>query len=997
MGISQWIGGSLFSTRRKYRRTKQTKLMVQQLETRTLFAVTFGVPIEVDAGVGPTAVARGDFNGDGLADIAVANTGLGRIGVLLGNGTGTFADMATYNTASGPQSIAIGDFDRDGIADLAVACVNADVISLLFGNADGSFDGAVNVNVGDAPTDVLTSDLNHDGFLDLIVANSGVDNTVGVLLGGANGTFSAMTTTSTHAGPTKMVQGDFNRDGAIDIVVTNNSATTIDMLTGNGNGTFDNAVATVVATLGNTPLAITTNDFNRDGRQDVAVTLSSAQVAVLLGDGTGTFGVATNYNVGAGPIEIISGDIDRDGKPDLIVSSSTTDSINVLLGTAIGAFGAATAYPVGDTPTGLALGDFIANSGLDLVVANNGDGNITLLPNATGGLQIPSRLSITQQPTDVAAGTAISPGVIVEVDDAAGNIVLTANNNLTAVIVSGPTGGAIIGTATAKAVNGQAIFDNLKFSKTGTYTVKFASTGLTSATADTFEVLAGAPAKVVITQQPATTIAGDTISNVIVQVQDAQGNLVTDDTSNVTIAVSTGPNGASPLDGTLTVAAVGGIATFNDLSLETAGNYTFVVTDGALTQAKSKSFTINPDAATAHLELLTQPADTVVGKALTPALVVGVVDQFGNLVKTGNPSITIAIDTGPGGAALSGTLTVKASGGKATFSNIKTDTAGNYTLSATAASLADPTPITFAQTVDKGQTVITQPKPAASYAFGQTITLNSTIKSDSPLKFTGESVDLIDNPGPTVITSAIANSSGALKFTPTGLVPGVYTMHLDYAGSDNFTAMTSPSDFTITITKAKTTVVLTTAPTSAFSGQDIVLTAKVNASTGGSTARTGNVVFKDNGNIIATVALDVNSEASFTDLAPATGTHKYTAEYVGDSNFLAGPAVTKNVTVKKNSVTGVLASDTPNNVPINTNFELSFQLTVKAPGSTVPTGDVTFKDGNTVLGTVALDGSGLATLTLQLANAGTHNIKAFYEGDDNTNALTSATLKVITA
>jgi hypothetical protein len=248
-----------------------------------------------------------------------------------------------------------------------------------------------------------------------------------------------------------------------------------------------------------------------------------------------------------------------------------------------------------------------------------------------------------------------------------------------------------------------------------------------------------------------------------------------------------------------------------------------------------------------------------------------------------------------------------------------------------------------------------------------------------------------------VLATAAIGAGGSLKFALANIAPGTYTCTLVYAGDAAHTAGTSAA-FTLKINKAKTSVVLTTNPASALSGQDVVLSAFVKAATGGSTARTGNVIFKDNGVTIATVAVDGTSTAAFTDVAPDTGAHKYTAEYEGDDNFLAGPAVSKSVTVKKNKVTGVLAADLPNPVALNTDVEFTLQLTVVAPGTTTPTGNVTFKDGATILGTVALDGSGLATLSnIQFTTAGTHKITATYVGDLNTFNFTSTSLSVITA
>ena len=177
--------------------------------------------------------------------------------------------------------------------------------------------------------------------------------------------------------------------------------------------------------------------------------------------------------------------------------------------------------------------------------------------------------------------------------------------------------------------------------------------------------------------------------SIVVDVEDQFGNIVTTDSSSVTLAVATGPGSAS---GTLTVAAASGVATFSNVKLNTAGNYTLTASDGALTTATSNSFTVS---ATAPPKLVygVQPSNVTAGVADSPSIVVDVEDQFGNVVTTDSSSVTLAVASGPGSA--SGTLTVAASSGVATFSNVKLDTAGNYTLTASDGGLTTATSNSF--------------------------------------------------------------------------------------------------------------------------------------------------------------------------------------------------------------------------------------------------------------------------------------------------------------
>ena len=129
----------------------------------------------------------------------------------------------------------------------------------------------------------------------------------------------------------------------------------------------------------------------------------------------------------------------------------------------------------------------------------------------------------------------------------------------------------------------------------------------------------------------------------------------------------------------MTVAASGGIATFGNVKLNTAGNYTLTASDGALNGATSSSFTVSP-AAASKVVYGVQPSSATAGVADSPSITVEVEDQFGNIVTTDSSNVTLTVASGPGSA--SGTLTVAASRGVATFGNVKLNTAGSYTLTA---------------------------------------------------------------------------------------------------------------------------------------------------------------------------------------------------------------------------------------------------------------------------------------------------------------------------
>lgn len=280
-------------------------------------------------------IVAADFNGDGKTDLAVANSGSGgTITVLLGNGDGTFTPASTnLSNLTSALALAVGDFNEDGIPDIAVVDNTVPSVTILLGNGDGTFTPTgISTPTGSGPSGIAVDDFNGDGHADLAVANEG-SNTVTILLGKGDGTFTVATASpATGNGPTSIVAGDFNQDGKPDIAVVNIGDDTVTVLLGNGDGTFT-PTATNLAT-GVNPVSIAIGDFNGDGKADMVVANRlSNTVSIFLGNGDGTFtSTATNPSAGRGSSAIATADFNGDGLSDLAVANSTMSTGN--LGTA---------------------------------------------------------------------------------------------------------------------------------------------------------------------------------------------------------------------------------------------------------------------------------------------------------------------------------------------------------------------------------------------------------------------------------------------------------------------------------------------------------------------------------------------------------------------------------------------------------------------------------------------------------------------------------------
>jgi hypothetical protein len=327
------------------------------------------------AGSGPTGIVSGDFNGDGRADLAVANRNAGSVSVLLGNGNGTFLPQQTFAVGAGSYSAATADFNGDGKLDLVVGNLNDNTVSVLLGNGNGTFQTQHTYTVG-SPVSIVAADFNGDGKADLAVADKS-DATVSVLVNNGDGTFQARQTYAVGNLPLSVAIGDIDGDGDGDLVVADASSSTISVLIGNGNGTFQPRQSIA---LSNAPISVALGDVNGDGKLDLAVADAAFNIRVLLGNGNGALQTATAVAAGDGPGSVGVKDLDGDGKLDIAyVNNGSSSTVGVVLGNGNGTFQAAKSYNVGTFPFSLVTADFNGDGKLDIATANLAAGSVSVL------------------------------------------------------------------------------------------------------------------------------------------------------------------------------------------------------------------------------------------------------------------------------------------------------------------------------------------------------------------------------------------------------------------------------------------------------------------------------------------------------------------------------------------------------------------------------------------------------------------------------------------
>jgi hypothetical protein len=360
---------------------------------------------DIHTGTGPQRVAVGDFNNDGISDIAALNYTEGSVSILLGNGDGTFQSPKTTALGTFPRELVIADFNRDGKMDLAGNDQDGNRVYVLIGKGDGTFQTPISWLFSSAG--MAVGDFNGDGKPDLAISGGGVNGTVYIALGKGDGNFMTAAPYSLGNGlvggsyPTAV--SDVNGDGKLDLVVDVEAANNVAILLGNGDGTFQPAV-NYPTNSGGQSFYFAVGDVSGDEKPDIVVN-QFVGIGVLLGNGDGTFQTVHSYALPPVPRGVAIGDMNGDGIPDVIAVTNgltpTTSFAWVLPGKGDGTFGTALSFPVGTAPYTPVLGDFNRDNRLDVVTANDTANSVSVLLNDQPVLvpvtinSLPSGLKVT--------------------------------------------------------------------------------------------------------------------------------------------------------------------------------------------------------------------------------------------------------------------------------------------------------------------------------------------------------------------------------------------------------------------------------------------------------------------------------------------------------------------------------------------------------------------------------------------------------------------------
>jgi hypothetical protein len=346
---------------------------------------TFGPPLLLAPAESPSATAVGDLDGDGLADIVALNT---KASILWGERPRGYRAAVSPDLSMGARlpaaQMEIGDLDGDPFPDLIVPATDEGRLVLLpyRGRGDGTFLPGVAPEVGRSGYEWVPGDFDGDGRLDLL---TGIDR---LYLGTGSGTFAEGPPAEFRWKSSQFLfdrrAADLDGDGRLDLLFAYREG--IDVHLDIGGLRFVQTETSYMTRSGELK-GMVVADFDGDGAQDLAAAGSAAgkEVLVALNRGPAIFGPPSRYPLGepgategTNPSSLAAGDLDGDGSLDLIAANVKTQDVAVLRGDGTGSFLAPARTAAGAQAKSVAAGD-LDGDGRDDVAAVVGESKGSLV------------------------------------------------------------------------------------------------------------------------------------------------------------------------------------------------------------------------------------------------------------------------------------------------------------------------------------------------------------------------------------------------------------------------------------------------------------------------------------------------------------------------------------------------------------------------------------------------------------------------------------------
>ncbi len=356
----------------------------------------FDLSTTQSVGIQPQDIIAGDFIKDGKPDMATISV-IGELNVLYNQGNNQFQQQ---NFGPGYAiSLAKGDFNGDGSNDLAYANLNTKSISILLNDSNGNFTSMTNYNAGSSPSCIKVGQLNTDNFQDLVVANS-EDNTVSIYYGKGDGSFNIPFTYSVGAYPLEIAIVDLDQDDKNDLVVVNEKGNSLSILLNTGN-TF---AATTNVNVSSHPFVVSAGNLNDDNFLDllVAYQYPNSGTNILLGNGDGTFESLLSFN-STRYQSILIDDFTADNLQD--IAATVGNQLLIYPRTGNVEFSDPIGYNIASDSRKIIRGDFDADGKLDIAtISPPGNSVSVLLAQENGTFSTYFNFPVKQTPFDIIEG-----------------------------------------------------------------------------------------------------------------------------------------------------------------------------------------------------------------------------------------------------------------------------------------------------------------------------------------------------------------------------------------------------------------------------------------------------------------------------------------------------------------------------------------------------------------------------------------------------------------
>ncbi|HNG91747.1 MAG TPA: choice-of-anchor D domain-containing protein [Acidobacteriota bacterium] len=326
----------------------------------------------------PLAMITADINGDGSPDILTsygASDSRGYLTFRAQDGQGQFSETKVSSLPyTAPIAFRVGDFNADGLADLAVVNANTNKLSLVAGDGQGNFSALTDLSVGKASTSLVVADLNHTGLPGIAVGDASGEVRV---IARKDSSFTYEATEAqilkAGAGVVALEAADVNADQRTDLVVATKAG--VEIWAGDGAGKFSRQT-TLASSEAVTAMAL--RDLNLDLHADIVAATVNGSVNVWTNQKGAGFGTAYTFKPANGATAVKIDWMDTDAYPDIVVVDSANSQVTVSLNRNGRSFGQTATYKVDSNPVDVAIGRFDIDAVSDMVVAKHGQNTQTV-------------------------------------------------------------------------------------------------------------------------------------------------------------------------------------------------------------------------------------------------------------------------------------------------------------------------------------------------------------------------------------------------------------------------------------------------------------------------------------------------------------------------------------------------------------------------------------------------------------------------------------------